>query len=259
MRGVWALAAGAIGLSAVLAFADPPGPGQPFDDDDAGCVPDTTAHRKCSETLGKAFARLTAGVTSCHDRQARMAFSGSLYGEEACEAQAQQRLETTIAAVAPLCSPAQLALAAQEETDLLDSTNPRSLDAQNGDAYCDATSGAPLDPTGDDAGWVPATVDTLWCERGVAKNLAKLAQAALKCHAKMAYSFYTGRQFDEEACEEFDPLTHRGARDRYSLGVAKLMARGGCPPCLDGVQQEALALRTVAQMDSDNGRLYPCP
>ena len=91
------------------------------------------------------------------------------------------------------------------------------------------------------------------------KGNEKLVKAVLKCHAKMAYGFYTGRDFDEEACEEFDPLTHRGARDRYSLRVAKLLAHGGCPSCLDGVQQEALALGTVGQMDSDNGRLYPCP
>jgi len=259
MRGLGAIAVSAVCLSAAVALATPPGPGHPFDDDDAGCVPDTTAHRKCSETLDKAFARLISAVTSCHDRQVRMAFSGSLVDDEACEAKARLRLEATVAALAPLCSPTQLSLASDEETDLLDSTHPRSLDAQNGDVYCDSTSGVPLDLTGEDAGWVPASPDALWCARGVAKNLAKLAQASLKCHAKMAYSFYTGRDFDEEACEEFDPLTHRGARDRYSLRVAKLMAHGGCPSCLDGVQQEALALGTVGQMDSDNGRLYPCP
>ena len=259
MRGVWAVTACAICLSAALVFAGPPGPGQRFDDDDAGCVPNTTAHRKCSETLAKAFARLIAAVTTCHDRQARMAFSGAPLDEEACEAKARERLEATFAGIALLCSPIQLSLASNEETELLDSTNPRSLDAQNGDVFCDSTSGNAMDPNGDDTGWVPATADALWCARGVAKNVAKLAQAALKCHAKMAYSFYTGRNFDEEACEEFDPLTHRGARDRYSLRVAQLVAHGGCPPCLDGVQQEALALRTVGQIDSDNDRLYPCP
>jgi len=259
MRGVGAVPACVICLSAALALGDPPGPGQPFDDDDGGCVPDTTAHRKCSETLGKAFAQLISAVVTCHDRQARAAFASSSFDEEACEGKARERLEVTFLALAPLCSPTQLTLAADEETALLDASNPGSLDAQNGDVFCDSTSGTALDPSGDDAGWVPATADALWCARGVGKNLAKLAQAALRCHSKMAYSFYTARAFDEEACEEFDPLAHRGARDRYSQRVAKLIAHGGCPPCLDDVQQEALALRAVGQIDSDNGRLYPCP
>ena len=124
---------------------------------------------------------------------------------------------------------------------------------------CDSTSGNALDSGGDDTGWVPATADALWCTRGVGKSLAKLAQAALRCHAKMAYTFLAGRTFDEEACEEFDPLTGRGARDRYSMRALRLIAHGGCPSCLDDIQQEALAVRTIGQLDADNARLYPCP
>ena len=257
MRGVRAVALAAVCLSAAIALAI--GPGQPFDDDDSGCVPDTTEHRKCSEKLAKAFGRLIAAVTSCHDRQARAAVSGLAFDEEACEASAQTRFEASRDAVSPLCSATQLALASDEETELLDSTNPGSLDAQNGDVYCDSTSGNALDSGGDDTGWVPATADALWCARGVGKSLAKLAQAALRCHAKMAYTFLAGRTFDEEACEEFDPLTGRGARDRYSMRALRLIAHGGCPSCLDDIQQEALAVRTIGQLDADNARLYPCP
>jgi len=257
MRGVRAVALAAVCLSAAIALAI--GPGQPFDDDDPGCVPDTSDHRKCSETLAKAFAKLIAAVTSCHDRQTRVAFAGPSFDEEACEADARARLEATRDAVAPRCSATQLALASDEETELLDPTDPGSLDAQNGDVYCDSTSGHALNAGGDDTGWVPATADALWCARGAAKNLTKLAQAALKCHEKMAYSFFTGRAFDEEACEEFDPLTGRGARDRYSVRALKLIAHGGCPPCLDAIHQEALAVRTMNQVDADNARLYPCP
>src|SRR5207249_4824363 len=241
------------------------GPGQPFDDDDPGCVPDTSDHRKCSETLAKAFAKLIAAVTSCHDRQTRAAFAGSSFDEEACEIDARARFEAIRDAVAPRCSATQLALASDEETELLDPTKPCpdpiepcSLDAQNGGVYCDSTSGNALDSGGDDSGWVPATVDVRWCARGVAKNLAKLAQAAVRCHAKMAYTFLAGRTFDEEACEEFDPLTGRGARDRYSMRALRLIAHGGCPSCLDDIQQEALAVRSIGQMDDDNARQYPC-
>ena len=106
---------------------------------------------------------------------------------------------------------------------------------------------------------MPASPEALWCARSVAKNAAKLAQAVLRCHAKMAYMFFAGRDFDEEGCEEFDPLNGRGARDQYSARVDKLVARGGCLPCLDGPHQETLAFDTVTAIDGDNGRLYPCP
>ena len=75
----------------------------------------------------------------------------------------------------------------------------------------------------------------------------------------MAYMFFAGRDFDEEGCEEFDPLNGRGARDQYSARVDKLVARGGCPSCLDGPHQETVAFDTVTAVDGDNDRLYPCP
>ena len=253
MRGILVVVVAAALLSAA------PGRAQPFDDDDTGCVPDSPEHRKCSEKLARAFAVLIAGVAACHDKQARAAFAGSSYDEEACEDRARLRLEVKRIAVATLCSVTQLALATDEENALLDSSNPASLDAQNADTFCDSTSATPIDPSGDDPGWVPATPDALWCARGVGKNLAKLFGAVMRCHVMMAYSAYAGRAFDEEACEENNPLTGHGARDRFSAGAAKLLARGGCPPCLDSPHQEALALRAVNELDADNGRLYPCP
>ena len=259
MRSLRILTIAAGCLSAALALAAPPGPGQPFADDDPGCVPDTTEHRKCSETLAKAFATLVSGVSRCHDRQARAAFAGSSTDEEACETKVRIRFEARRDGVAAACSAAQLLLAAAEETQLLDPSDARSLDAHNADAYCDVSSGIAIDPTGDDAGWVPASPEALWCARSVAKNAAKLAQAVLRCHAKMAYMFFAGRDFDEEGCEEFDPLNGRGARDQYSARVDKLVARGGCLPCLDGPHQETLAFDTVTAIDGDNDRLYPCP
>src|SRR5437667_195714 len=135
MKGVRGVAAVVVCLSAAVAIAS--GPGRPFDDDDAGCVPDTIPHWRCSEKLTKAFANLIAAVTSCHDHQARAAFSGLPFDEEACEAKAQARFEVTRAAVAPLCSASQLAGAAAEEAALLDPTSPESLDAQNADVFCD--------------------------------------------------------------------------------------------------------------------------
>src|SRR2546428_83644 len=122
MRGVRALALAAVCLSAAIALAI--GPGQPFDDDDLGCVPDTSDHRKCSETLAKAFAKLIVAVTSCHDRQARAAFAGSSFDEEACEADARARLQATRDAVPPRSPSTQPAPASDEETELLHPTEP---------------------------------------------------------------------------------------------------------------------------------------
>src|SRR5207244_2889056 len=79
-----------------------------------------------------------------------------------------------------------------EEPQLLDPSDARSLDPHNADAYCDAISGIAIAPTGDDAGSVPASPEALWCARSVAKNVTKLAQAVLRCHAKMAYMFFAG-------------------------------------------------------------------
>src|SRR2546427_3869726 len=135
MRSFRIVTIGAGCLFAALAFATPPGPGQPFADDDPGCVPDKTEHRKCSETLAKAFATLVSGVSRCHDRQARAAFAGSSTDEEACETKVQIRFEARRDGVAAAGSAAQPALAAAEETQLLDPADARSLHPPHAHAY----------------------------------------------------------------------------------------------------------------------------
>src|SRR5205823_13255132 len=128
MRSFRIVTIGAGCLSAALALAAPPGPGQPFADDDPGCVPDTTEHRKCSETLAMAFATLVSGVSRCHDREARAAFVGSSTDEEACETKVRIQIEARRDGVVAACSAAQLALDAAEETQLHDSGHRGPLD-----------------------------------------------------------------------------------------------------------------------------------
>src|SRR5205823_5102077 len=103
-----------------------------------------------------------------------------------------------------------------------DKTNPLSLDAQNGNVYCDSTMGAMLiDASGDDAGWVPHSGDQLKCADSVGKELGKLTAAVIKCHIKMADQFFAGKDFDENVCEENDPVKHKSAVEKYNAAMTK--------------------------------------
>jgi len=70
--------------------------------------------------------------------------------------------------------------------------------------------------------------------------------------------FFKLRDFDEEACEETDPVRFRGARDKFNKVRDKLVAQGICPPCLDGPAMDALADSVTAQLDAANDDVYPC-
>src|SRR5215831_17795600 len=131
--------AGAMLLGVTLAWATPPGPGQPFDcsgggdtscaADDTGCVSNSLNHAKCSSKIGKAFAKAVTGVISCHAQQATMRFQGSSINgagnsEENCEENpgnsVKSKLDATLTALAGsgICDPIQLANAATEEAVL---------------------------------------------------------------------------------------------------------------------------------------------
>src|SRR5713101_998933 len=174
----------------------------PFGGDDTGCVPDTRDHRRCSQSIVEAFGKLIKGVTFCHVKQATAAFHGSSTDEESCETgKPKGRFDAAVTMVAPICSSAVLAGAGAEEAVLLApaTATPMSLDAQNGNVYCDGT--VAIDGTGEDAGKIPLSADGLKCAEKVAKNLSKLAGAVLKCHYKAANAAFRKKHFDEEACE----------------------------------------------------------
>ncbi len=240
-----------------------PGPGMPFGGDDAGCVPATRDQLRCSEKVGKAVAKLVGAVTKCHMRQADARFSTVVSGrprsldEEACEGTARAKLDQTLAALAAngRCTDAAVAAAAAHVDVLLaDAGEPGSLDALNGAFYCDPTTGIAIDPTGEDAGVVPSTDGNLRCGDQVGRLIAKLEGDVVKCHAKAAKLglALADPPFDEEGCEA-------KAVAKLDRTTARLVARGGCPPCLDATAQHALAVDAVARRDGANGSVHPCP
>src|SRR5437867_13373124 len=211
-------------LTAGGAIATPPGPGKHFDcsdaggamscaSDDTGCVPgskddpsapNVAATLKCADALAKAFSKAVKAVITCHKKQADAAFKAAPVDDEACEKgpnngkSAKEKLDAAIAKVSPLCTSSELTFAAAEEAvTFADKSNPLSLHAQNGSVYCDSTTGVFIDPSGDDAGWVPDSSNALKCADSVGKELGTLAGAAIKCHIKMADQFFNGKDFNE--------------------------------------------------------------
>src|SRR5207253_4578480 len=202
-----------------------------------GCVSNTPDHEKCSRAIGRGLAKAVFGVIKCHMNQAMKRFKGASAtgagnSEENCEEgngnghSVKEKLDDLLAALAASgrCDPAQLSAASAREAELF-GTGPTSLDARNAQFYCD-----PGDPIGDDdSGSVPGSQNVLMCENTVAKNVARLHVFAAKCHEQMNHAFAKGQDFDEETCEETDPVSHRGALDKYNQQPDKLAERGLCP------------------------------
>ncbi len=274
-----AFVAGAFALVGAAAWAAPPtptapGPGQHFNcsdggttscsNDDGGCVGNTKDHVKCSSATGKAFAKAVGTVIKCHSKQAQARFKGTDAttadnAEETCEqtgpASAKGKLDADLAKIASICDPIQVTNAGLEEAVLFGG-GASSLDGQNGGIYCDSASAALIG--GDETGWVASDKGALKCEQTVAKNVSKLVAAALKCHDKMNTSFFKGKDFDEESCEETNS-SQKGALDKYNQQRDKLLALGICPPCL-GTQMllDAQASNAISQLDASNFIAYPC-
>ena len=263
-------------LTAAGAWATPPGPGKRFDcsdapgssscaADDTGCVPATREQLKCGVALGKALGKAMAAVIKCHAKQADAAFATAngktkSFDEETCESAAQTKLDGTTDKVKMLCTTAQLSAAAAEEMTLFANANdPGSLDELNGHVYCiDSSTGAMIDPSGDDAGKIPTSKENLKCADTVGKNVGRLIAGAIKCHAKLAGSFFSGKDFDEESCEETN-ASQKGALDKYDHQRDKLLLLNICPNCLDGAGQDALATVALKMAEEIASAVsYPC-
>jgi hypothetical protein len=248
---------------AVTVEATPgPGPGAPFGGNDTGCVPASQPTRACADKVAKAFSTLVGAVSKCHARQAdgrvkEMTGQIRVFDEPACKAAARARFEKVLAGLAAGGSCAgstTLSASAALEMDLLaDASDSSSLDARNGDAYCDPTSEIAIDPTGAVAGTVPATEDNLTCGDRVAKNAATLVKNALRCHTKAADDGFRlfDPPFDEDACEAT-------ALAKFDQGGARLIAKGSCPSCLDAGMQHTLATAWRERLAADNASIYPC-
>jgi hypothetical protein len=220
-----------------------------------GCPPASADADKCETGIVKALGKFGGAVIKCHAKQADGAFKQKPVDEETCEEtgpkSAKGKLEATIAKTAATCPPEAVANAATVSAGLLSGAG--SLDVQNGLVYCDNSSGTAIDPSGDDAGFVPSPdPDSLKCSDGVGKDLAKLWSARVKCSTKAADSAFKGKAFDETACRTT-------ARGKYDAAAGKLIAKGGCPACLNAGSQSSLGDALLAQLDTIDGQIFVCP
>jgi len=219
-----------------------------------GCPPASDDADKCETGIVKALGKFGGAVIKCHAKQADGAFKQKPVDEETCEEtgskSAKGKLDATIAKTAPKCPPEVVTNTGTVATGLV--SGPMSLDVQNGLLYCDNSSGTPIDPTGDDAGFVPTSSDALKCSDGVGKNVAKLWDAIVKCSTKAADSAFKGKAFDEATCGST-------ATGKYDDAAAKLIGKGGCPACLDAGAQTAARDALLTQLDAIDGQIFLCP
>ena len=93
------------------------------------------------------------------------------------------------------------------------------------------------------------------CTKAASNNLAKLTGCMGKCRVKVVGALSSGKLFDELACSA-------NCRAKYDAQAAKLLAKGGCPACLDAQQQAGLADQLTTSLVGTNGSsiavlLYP--
>ncbi len=264
-------------FGASAAWATPPGPGAPFDcsfggdsscaSGDPGCVPGTPETLKCADGIATAIRKAFGAVIKCHKKQADDRFRGKPAGatgpaEDICQSgpnggkSAKEKFDAAVAKVASLCDPFQLG-AATAAGAVLFGSGAGSLDAANGDVYCDGT--VPIDPSGDDSGGVPGICDDckrrLSCADTVAGELGRLASRVIVCHRKMADAFFAGKEFAEDACDEVG--TGKAALERFAAAMTKLDGKGSCDlPCMSRPSRDALGAAFLAQAES---LVYPCP
>ena len=247
-------------------------PGDSFGGDLSGCVPADKQALSCSQKYGLALTKLRKAVLKCHLKQASLAFKagegqeGFSNAEEVCETEnpstsARAKFEALIAKLGVAC-PAEVhaAAVARGVTILGDRNTAGSMDAMNDVFFCDATSGQPIDPGGDDGGWIPATDENNTCSVKLAKSWVKLDAYLAKCHAYDARYGFVDRPFDDDTCE-FDTL--RGVVTKYNKYVQRLLDNGLCPPCLADSLSPTYVITVGGDLetarDAENAEIYPCP
>jgi len=234
-----------------------PGPGEPFGGDDSGCVPTTSDRLTCSSYVSKAFGRLERAVVLCHVRQANTRYRQTILGntgqfdEETCEAKASAVFDKTFARLsARSCKGSPLINTVAGDRDALIA----ALDTQDGGPYCDATTATPIDPGGDDAGFVPAAAPARRCAEKVSRQLVTLANALRACHRTAGSKGFhlADPAYDEDGCEA-------KARAAFDGASARLQNSGDCPACLDASGRANLADAVAARIDSTNLATFSCP
>ena len=237
-----------------------------FGGDDPGCPPDSSDHLKCGDAIVKALSKMIGTVIKCHAKQADAAYKVSIgktasFDEEACETldpvshkSAKEKYDTAVSKVASICSTTQLSGANAARDTIL-----TALDGSlNAAVYCEGTSD--IDSGGDDSGKVPTSAASSKCEDAIGKNVAKLAAGVLRCHFKLADAAFKNKPFDEETCEATDPVSHKGALDKYNQARDKLVGGGLCAAgCQNGSAQDTLAASMTGTLETLNDKPYPCP
>jgi hypothetical protein len=247
-------------------------PGDPLGGDDTGCAPTTKLGLSCGLKTHASLAKLKRAVIVCHLTQAGHAFQNGMgtpgfsNAEDNCETgpsaqSAKAKFDARMAKLALACDPTVIAnVNARGATLLADQGTAGSMDDLNATFFCDATSGNPIDPGGDDGGFIPASADNYKCSVTVAKLWSKLDYTVAKCHQKLVKAVFAGKPFDEEACEDTGV---KSALESYNAKVSGYIAAGICPPCLADsmAPTNALALgaSTVADADAQLQEPYICP
>ena len=101
-------------------------------------------------------------------------------------------------------------------------------------------------------GYVPPDKQVGKCESSVASNVAKYVKCVLKCRQQKADKAGSGKDFDEQACQNGP----KGCRAAYDKKVASLIAKGDCPSCLGDVAQGLLADDVRDDLTDVKGRTY---
>src|SRR5262249_7875024 len=219
-----------------------------------GCTPASKDADKCETGIAKAVGKFVGAVFKCHAQQADAAFKQKPIDDEDCEAtgakSAKGKLDAAVLKLAVECPAGVVDNAAALEAALV--SGPTSLDVVNGQVYCDPQSGMAIDPTGEDAGFIPSSVDALKCADSVGKNAAKLWSAIAKCSSKKADADFKQKTFDEDSCR-------KAATDKHDAATTKLLSKEGCPSCLDATGQGALRDGLLSQLGNVDQQLFVCP
>src|SRR5439155_15997124 len=109
----------------------------------------------------------------------------------------------------------------------------------------------------------------LKCADGISANLAKLLSAVLKCHTDIASSGFRGGSTDDESCEIAALSVYDATAQKLAPSCSPCAGLHTCPHppssngCPDLTWQQFLAFHptmvVIAQIDGNNGFLYPCP
>ncbi len=248
-------------------------PGDPLGGDDTGCAPSTKIGLLCGKKVLAVLVKLQQSIVKCHLTLAGSVFqtghstNGFSNSEDNCSTgpsntSAKAKFDAKIASLAANgCDATVIANANAAAAIILgDQSVAGSQDALLGTFFCDTTSGEQLDPGGDDAGYMPNTPENYKCSVGIAKAWVKLVKGLYTCHSKLSASVFKGSVFDEDFCEDSDPI--KSKLGKYNTFVNKLITAGICPACLtDPGPTNALDLgtSTVASADANLQDVYICP